>query len=84
GRVGGFGSLVLEALNDLGLSTDRVCRIGHPPRWMYHDSRGGQLRDAGLDANGVAEQVAAFLDGLAQRAADVRVEAQLDRFVEQR
>ncbi|MEM9790183.1 MAG: 1-deoxy-D-xylulose-5-phosphate synthase [Planctomycetota bacterium] len=84
GRVGGFGSLVLETLNDLGLPTDKLRRIGHPPRWMYHDSRGGQLRDAGLDANGVAEQIATFLDDLAQRAAEVRVEAQLQRFAEQR
>jgi 1-deoxy-D-xylulose-5-phosphate synthase len=65
GRVGGFGSLVLEALNDLGLPTHRVHRIAHPPRWMYHDSRAGQLHDAKLDPAGVVEQIRTFLDRVA-------------------
>ncbi|MEO0586070.1 MAG: 1-deoxy-D-xylulose-5-phosphate synthase [Planctomycetota bacterium] len=84
GRVGGFGSLVLEALNDLGLPTDKVCRVAHPARWMYHDSRAGQLRDGGLDANGVAEQVAAFIDRLKRGAMEVHVNADVTRFVGQR
>jgi len=84
GRVGGFGSLVLEALNDLGLPTDKVLRVGHPHKWMYHDTRDGQLRDGGLDAAGVVEQVAAFVDRVNRRDVAERLDAEAEQLARQR
>ncbi len=59
---GGFGSAVLEAANDEHLPTDRIHRLGMPQRWIYQDSRDGQLEQTGLDANGIARSVRAILD----------------------
>ena len=52
--VGGFGSCVLEACNEDGLATDGIVRLGMPERWIYQDSRSGQLAEAGIDAAGIA------------------------------
>ena len=62
GLVGGFGTMVLEACNENGLRTDKIKRIAHPHKWVYQDTRGGQLKDAGLDAAGVARTVRNYLD----------------------
>lgn len=50
---GGFGSAVLEALNDLGLSTDRVRRLGIPDQFIEHGERDDLLSDLKLDAPGL-------------------------------
>ncbi|QDU32670.1 1-deoxy-D-xylulose-5-phosphate synthase [Poriferisphaera corsica] len=71
GIVGGFGTMVLEGCNEAGLRTDKLKRIAHPEKWMYQDSRGGQLKDAGLDATGVASTIRKFLDKLSH---DVNVD----------
>ncbi|MEZ6056204.1 MAG: 1-deoxy-D-xylulose-5-phosphate synthase [Planctomycetaceae bacterium] len=52
---GGFGSTVLEALNDLGLPTDRVRRAGIPDRYIEHGEREELLTDLKLDAPGLVE-----------------------------
>jgi 1-deoxy-D-xylulose-5-phosphate synthase len=52
--MGGFGSAVLEAANDLGLDISRVKRLGVPDRFIEHAERGELLADLGLDAKGIA------------------------------
>jgi len=51
---GGFGSAVLEAANDAGLSTAHVRRLGLPDRFILHAERDEQLAEIGLDVDGVA------------------------------
>jgi 1-deoxy-D-xylulose-5-phosphate synthase len=48
--VGGFGSAVLEAAQELGLDASRITRLGLPDRWIMQDSRSKQLSEVGLDA----------------------------------
>jgi len=57
GRAGGFGANVLTACNDHRVPTDLIHRHAMPDRWIYHDSRAGQLAEAGLDAAGIARKV---------------------------
>ena len=59
---GGFGSTVLEACNEARLATDLIHRHGMPEKWLYQDSRAGQLSRAGIDASGIARQVRRILD----------------------
>lgn len=67
--IAGFGSLVLESCNEQGLTTKNVHRMGMPDKYLYHDSRDGQLEQAGLDASGVARKVREILDAAAKSAA---------------
>jgi 1-deoxy-D-xylulose-5-phosphate synthase len=46
---GGFGSAVLEACNDEGLSTTNITRLGIPDRFMEHGERGDLLASIGMD-----------------------------------
>jgi 1-deoxy-D-xylulose-5-phosphate synthase len=57
--AGGFGSAVLEAANDAGLSTGHVRRLGLPDRFILHAEREEQLAEVGLDVDGLT---AAALD----------------------
>ncbi len=50
---GGFGSAVLEAANDAGLSTAHVRRLGLPDRFVLHAERDEQLAEVGLDVEGI-------------------------------
>ena len=51
---GGFGSAVLEAANRLGLRAEHVVRQGMAEdRFYTHGSRNGQLKAAGIDAEGL-------------------------------
>ncbi len=52
--AGGFGSAVLEAASDAGLDTRLIARRAMPEAWVGPAGRGTQLRDAGLDAGGIA------------------------------
>ncbi|HWE38766.1 MAG TPA: 1-deoxy-D-xylulose-5-phosphate synthase [Isosphaeraceae bacterium] len=52
--AGGFGSAVLEAANDAGLSTSHVRRLGLPDRFVLHAERDEQLAEVGLDVDGIA------------------------------
>ncbi|MCY2962970.1 MAG: 1-deoxy-D-xylulose-5-phosphate synthase [Planctomycetota bacterium] len=54
---GGFGSAVLEAANSAGLRTDHLRRIGLPDRYIEHAERAEQLRDLGLDVDGIVRSV---------------------------
>ena len=51
--MGGFGSAVLEAANDAGLSTTHVRRVGLPDRFILHAERDEQLAEVGLDVDGL-------------------------------
>jgi 1-deoxy-D-xylulose-5-phosphate synthase len=59
---GGFGASVLEAMNDHGLPTHHVQRLGMPRSWMAQDTRENQLSEAGLDAASVARQIRACIE----------------------
>jgi 1-deoxy-D-xylulose-5-phosphate synthase len=51
--MGGFGSAVLEAANDAGLSTHHLRRLGLPDRYVLHAEREEQLAEVGLDVDGI-------------------------------
>jgi 1-deoxy-D-xylulose-5-phosphate synthase len=61
-RIGGFGTCVVEACNEMGLSTAGITRLGLPDHWIYQGSRGGQLAEAGIDADSIARTVRHALD----------------------
>lgn len=60
-RTGGFGSSVLEACNELGVSNENVHRLGMPDRWIHQDTRENQLAETGLDAAGIRRAVEQIL-----------------------
>ena len=53
--MGGFGSAVLEAANDAGLSTTHLRRLGLPDRYVLHAEREEQLAEVGLDVEGITQ-----------------------------
>jgi len=53
----GFGSCVIDACNTEGLATREIHRIGLPDEWIYQGSRSEQLKEAGIDAEGIAAAV---------------------------
>ncbi len=61
--VGGFGSAVLEAAQEMGLDASQVTRLGLPDHWIIQDSRAKQLADTGLDTNGIARAIRAAAAG---------------------
>ena len=50
----GFGSAVLEAVNDAGVAAGPIVRLGLPDRFVEHGERGELLASLGLDAAGIA------------------------------
>ncbi len=52
--AGGFGSAVVEAAADAGISAANVRRLGIPDRFIEHAERGELLADLGLDPAGIA------------------------------
>jgi 1-deoxy-D-xylulose-5-phosphate synthase len=55
--LGGFGSAVLEAANSAGLRTDHIRRIGLPDAYIEVADRNEQIRELGLDAEGIVRTV---------------------------
>jgi 1-deoxy-D-xylulose-5-phosphate synthase len=53
--MGGFGSAVLEAAADAGLTTGNIRRLGVPDRFIEHADRGELLADLGLDVAGIMQ-----------------------------
>ncbi len=53
---GGFGSAVLEWLNDNGFTT-RVIRLGIPDRFIEHGTQAELYRECGMDLEGICEIV---------------------------
>jgi 1-deoxy-D-xylulose-5-phosphate synthase len=68
--AGGFGSAVLEAAADAGISTGHVHRLGLPDRFVEHGTRAELLADLGLDTAGIlrAAQQSAARAGLLDHA----------------
>jgi 1-deoxy-D-xylulose-5-phosphate synthase len=58
---GGFGSAVLELLEERGISGIRTRRIGIPDRFIEHGSQAQLRSDLGLDSAGIAEAARNFL-----------------------
>ena len=53
--MGGYGSAVLEAANNMRLDASRVHRIGIPDKFMEHASRDELFEMLRLDAKGIAQ-----------------------------
>ncbi len=53
--MGGFGSAMLEAANEMGLNASHLQRIGIPDEFVEHASRTELHNDLKLDAAGIAE-----------------------------
>jgi len=51
----GFGSAVLEAVNEARIPCGPIVRLGLPDRFVEHGERGELLADLGLDAAGIAK-----------------------------
>jgi 1-deoxy-D-xylulose-5-phosphate synthase len=59
--AGGFGGAVAEYLTDKGLGSVPMLRLGLPDVFIEHGPREALLKKLGLEAEGIAEQVAAFV-----------------------
>ncbi|HYV07617.1 MAG TPA: transketolase C-terminal domain-containing protein, partial [Blastocatellia bacterium] len=59
--MGGFGSAVMELLEQNHLSDVRVLRLGFPDKMIEHASQGLLLAKYGLDADGIYSQVRDFV-----------------------
>ena len=70
---GGFGSAVLELLAEEGVYDVRVKRIGIPDRFIEHGSQAQLRKDLGIDSEGIAATVEAFVTRAARPAADDRM-----------
>ena len=60
---GGFGSAVLELLYDSGMQNVKVKRLGIPDRYIEQGSQAQLRKDVGIDAEGIALAVEAFIKG---------------------
>jgi len=58
---GGFGSAVLELLQDNGMSQTKVKRLGIPDQYIEQGSQAQLRKDAGIDAEGIAIAALAFM-----------------------
>jgi 1-deoxy-D-xylulose-5-phosphate synthase len=58
---GGFGSAILELLEQERVAGVRVKRLGIPDRFIEHGSQAQLRKDLGLDAAGIASAVQSFL-----------------------
>jgi 1-deoxy-D-xylulose-5-phosphate synthase len=55
--IGGFGSAVVEAAQEMGLDGSKITRLGLPDSWVYQNSRAQQMAEVGLDAAGIARAI---------------------------
>jgi 1-deoxy-D-xylulose-5-phosphate synthase len=60
-RQGGFGSAVLEALNDQGITHVAVERLGVPDIFVEHGSPDVLRAKYGLDADGIVKAAARLM-----------------------
>ncbi|NPV52557.1 MAG: 1-deoxy-D-xylulose-5-phosphate synthase [Firmicutes bacterium] len=66
---GGFGSAVIEALNDAGIDGVRVTRLGIPDRFIEHGARDLLLEKCGLTAGAIASAARQLVTGQGRSAA---------------
>jgi 1-deoxy-D-xylulose-5-phosphate synthase len=59
--MGGFGSAVMELLEENNLSEVRVLRLGFPDKLIEHGSQNTLLAKYGLDADGIYSRVRDFV-----------------------
>jgi 1-deoxy-D-xylulose-5-phosphate synthase len=59
--VGGFGSAVWEALDEAGLGTTPVLRVGLPDRYVTHGKPALLHREVGFTGKAIAERVEAAI-----------------------
>jgi 1-deoxy-D-xylulose-5-phosphate synthase len=71
---GGFGSAVLELLEEERITDIRIKRLGIPDRFIEHGSQAELRKELGLDAEGIAAAAEAFLaaKGKVARLASVK------------
>lgn len=55
--IGGFGAAVLQTAQGLGLNTTGIVSHAIPDHWIIQDSRKDQLKQVGLDAEGIARMI---------------------------
>lgn len=60
--LGGIGSLLVEFLNDMDISTVRVKRLGVPDRFISHGDRTSLWRELGFDEESLVAQSLEFFD----------------------
>jgi len=61
-RQGGFGSAVLELLEQRGLSKTRVLRLGYPDSYIPQGEQHELRTMLGLDSAGIATSIRTFLE----------------------
>jgi 1-deoxy-D-xylulose-5-phosphate synthase len=66
---GGFGSAVLEAANEAGLSAANVHRLAIPDRFVLHAERSEQLAEVGLDVDSMVSTALELAEKLGIEAA---------------
>ncbi len=72
--AGGFGSTVMELLEENGLSdTIKVVRLGVPDRIVTHGDPKLLMAKYGLDADGIFNKVKGSLDGLKENSKENRI-----------
>ena len=60
--AGGFGAAILEEASSRKLDSSLITRLALPDRWIGHGSRAEQLREAGIDMEGIARCVSQILE----------------------
>ena len=70
---GGFGSAVIEALNDMESGTPRVRRLGIPDRFIEQGPRATLLQQLGLDTQGIARSAREFFQPSSREIATPKV-----------
>ncbi len=58
---GGFGSAVWEALNDAGIATPRILRIGLPDRYVTHGKPALLHAEVGFTGKAIAQRIEAVI-----------------------
>jgi 1-deoxy-D-xylulose-5-phosphate synthase len=69
--AGGFGSAVWEELNDAGVATPRILRVGMPDRYVTHGKPALLHTEVGYTGKAIAQRI----EGALAASADVRGEA---------
>jgi len=65
--AGGFGSAVLEYLNNQHQDETRVLRLGFPDKFIEHGSSSQLMKKYGLTAEGIATEVSSFVKRFGMR-----------------
>jgi 1-deoxy-D-xylulose-5-phosphate synthase len=62
--AGGFGSAIMERVQQLGIRDVRFHRIGIPDEYVHHGAQDVLRAQYDLDANGIAKRVREFVGGV--------------------